>query len=323
MNDTPVLRPLGRSALRVSPLAFGGNVFGWTADETTSFALLDAFVEAGFNFIDTADAYSRFVPGNVGGESETILGRWFAARGPAMRARVVLATKVGLEMGPGDIGLSAQYIRRAVDRSLQRLQTDYIDLYQAHRDDPSVPLEETAVAFDALVKAGKVRVLGASNFSADRLAAALEVSAKFDLARYESLQPHYNLVVRSEFESQLAALCAREQIGVIPYFALASGFLTGKYRSAEDVGKSVRGARMAALLDARGLRILAALDAIAANHETTQACVAIAWLLARGVTAPIASATSVAQLQQILPGATLSLSQEEVAALNAASATPA
>jgi aryl-alcohol dehydrogenase-like predicted oxidoreductase len=323
MNDTPVLRPLGRSALRVSPLAFGGNVFGWTADETTSFALLDAFVEAGFNFIDTADAYSRFVPGNVGGESETILGRWFAARGPAMRARVVLATKVGLEMGPGDIGLSAQYIRRAVDRSLQRLQTDYIDLYQAHRDDPSVPLEETAVAFDALVKAGKVRVLGASNFSADRLAAALEVSAKLGLARYESLQPHYNLVVRSEFESQLAALCAREQIGVIPYFALASGFLTGKYRSAEDVGKSVRGARMAALLDARGLRILAALDAIAANHETTQACVAIAWLLARGVTAPIASATSVAQLQQILPGATLSLSQEEVAALNAASATPA
>jgi aryl-alcohol dehydrogenase-like predicted oxidoreductase len=323
MNDTPVLRPLGRSALRVSPLAFGGNVFGWTADETTSFALLDAFVEAGFNFIDTADAYSRFVPGNVGGESETILGRWFAARGPAMRARVVLATKVGLEMGPGDIGLSAQYIRRAVDRSLQRLQTDYIDLYQAHRDDPSVPLEETAAAFDALVKAGKVRVLGASNFSADRLAAALEVSAKLGLARYESLQPHYNLVVRSEFESQLAALCAREQIGVIPYFALASGFLTGKYRSAEDVGKSVRGARMAALLDARGLRILAALDAIAANHETTQACVAIAWLLARGVTAPIASATSVAQLQQILPGATLSLSQEEVAALNAASATPA
>ena len=323
MNDTPVLRPLGRSALRVSPLAFGGNVFGWTADETTSFALLDAFVEAGFNFIDTADAYSRFVPGNVGGESETILGRWFAARGPAMRARVVLATKVGLEMGPGEIGLSAQYIRRAVDRSLQRLQTDYIDLYQAHRDDPSVPLEETAVAFDALVKAGKVRVLGASNFSADRLAAALEVSAKLGLARYESLQPHYNLVVRSEFESQLAALCAREQIGVIPYFALASGFLTGKYRSAEDVGKSVRGARMAALLDARGLRILAALDAIAANHETTQACVAIAWLLARGVTAPIASATSVAQLQQILPGATLSLSQEEVAALNAASATPA
>lgn len=323
MNDTPVLRPLGRSALRVSPLAFGGNVFGWTADETTSFALLDAFVEAGFNFIDTADAYSRFVPGNVGGESETILGRWFAARGPAMRARVVLATKVGLEMGPGDIGLSAQYIRRAVDRSLQRLQTDYIDLYQAHRDDPSVPLEETAAAFDALVKAGKVRVLGASNFSADRLAAALEVSAKLGLARYESLQPHYNLVVRSEFESQLAALCAREQIGVIPYFALASGFLTGKYRSAEDVGKSVRGARMAALLDARGLRILAALDAIAANHETTQACVAIAWLLARGVTAPIASATSVAQLQQILPGATLSLSQEEVAALNASSATPA
>ena len=316
-------RPLGRSGLSTAPLIFGGNVFGWTADETTSFALLDAFVEAGFNFIDTADAYSRFVPGNVGGESETILGRWFAARGPAMRARVVLATKVGLEMGPGDIGLSAQYIRRAVDRSLQRLQTDYIDLYQAHRDDPSVPLEETAAAFDALVKAGKVRVLGASNFSADRLAAALEVSAKLGLARYESLQPHYNLVVRSEFESQLAALCAREQIGVIPYFALASGFLTGKYRSAEDVGKSVRGARMAALLDARGLRILAALDAIAANHETTQACVAIAWLLARGVTAPIASATSVAQLQQILPGATLSLSQEEVAALNASSATPA
>lgn len=313
------LRPIGRSTLRVAPFAFGGNVFGWTADERTSFELLDAFVAAGFNFIDTADAYSRFIPGNVGGESETILGRWFAARGPAMRARIVLATKVGLEMGPGESGLSRAYIHRAVDRSLQRLRTDYIDLYQAHRDDPDTPLEETALAFDELVRAGKVRVLGASNFTAPRLQAALEVSAQLGLARYECLQPHYNLVQRSDFESNLAPLCAREQIGVIPYFSLASGFLTGKYRNAEDLGKSPRGARMGALLDARGLRILAALDAVAAAHSTTPACVALAWLLAHGVTAPIASATSVRQLKEILPGATLELAAEEVAALDAAS----
>lgn len=319
MNHMTELRQIGRSTLRVAPLAFGGNVFGWTADERTSFELLDAFVDAGFNFIDTADAYTRFVPGNVGGESETMLGKWFAARGPAMRARIVLATKVGLEMGPGEIGLSRAYIHRAVDRSLQRLQTDYIDLYQAHRDDPDTPLEETAEAFDALVRAGKVRVLGASNFTAPRLEAALATSAKLGLARYECLQPHYNLLQRADFESTLAPFCSREELGVIPYFALASGFLTGKYRSAADVGKSPRGARMAALLDARGLRILAALDATAAAHATTPACVAIAWLLARGVTAPIASATSVQQLREILPGATLSLAREEVAALDAAS----
>lgn len=316
---TLAARPIGRSTLRVAPFAFGGNVFGWTADERTSFELLDAFVEAGFNFVDTADAYSRFIPGNVGGESETIIGNWFAARGPAMRARIVLATKVGLEMGPGESGLSRAYIHRAVDRSLQRLRTDYIDLYQAHRDDPDTPLEETARAFDDLVRAGKVRVLGASNFTAPRLEAALAISARLGLARYECLQPHYNLVQREGFEATLAPLCAREEIGVIPYFALASGFLTGKYRSAADLGKSPRGARMGALLDARGLRILDALDAVAQAHATTPACVAIAWLLARGVTAPIASATNVAQLREILSGAALELAPAEVAALNRAS----
>ena len=317
---TPASRPIGRSTLRVAPFAFGGNVFGWTADERTSFELLDTFVDAGFNFIDTADAYSRFIPGNVGGESETIIGNWFAARGPAMRARIVLATKVGLEMGPGDSGLSRAYIHRAVDRSLQRLRTDYIDLYQAHRDDPDTPLEETARAFDDLVRAGKVRVLGASNFTASRLEAALATSARNGLARYECLQPHYNLVQRNEFETVLAPLCAREALGVIPYFALASGFLTGKYRTTADLGKSPRGARMGAMLDARGLRILAALDLVSRTHATTPACVAIAWLIARGVTAPIASATNVTQLREILSGATLELTTEEVAALNHASA---
>ena len=317
---TLATRPIGRSTLRVAPFAFGGNVFGWTADERTSFKLLDAFVDAGFNFIDTADAYSRFIPGNVGGESETIIGNWFAARGPAMRARIVLATKVGLEMGPGDSGLSRAYIHRAVDRSLQRLRTDYIDLYQAHRDDPDTPLEETARAFDDLVRAGKVRVLGASNFTAPRLEAALEISTRNGLARYECLQPHYNLVQREDFETTLAPLCARETLGVIPYFALASGFLTGKYRSTADLGKSPRGARMGAMLDARGLRILAALDLVSRAHGTTPACVAIAWLIARGVTAPIASATNVEQLREILSGATLDLTSEEVAALNRASA---
>ncbi len=312
-------RRLGRSSLEVAPLAFGGNVFGWTADATRSFDLLDEFVAAGFNLIDTADAYSRWVPGHVGGESETIIGQWLAARGPGMRKRVVIASKVGVEMGPGEAGLSRAYILRAVERSLRRLQTDYIDLYQAHRDDPATPLEETLRTFDELVRSGKVRVIGASNYSAPRLEAALRISADAGLARYETLQPHYNLYDRAAFEQELAALCRREEIGVIPYYALASGFLTGKYRSAADAGKSPRGARAQSMLDARGLRILAALDAAAAASAATPAQVALAWLLERGVAAPIASATSVPQLQELLGFARISLDRDMMDALDAAS----
>jgi len=317
----PARRPLGQSALEIAPLAFGGNVLGWTADEPRSFALLDAFVEAGFNLIDTADAYVRFIPGHQGGESESMIGRWLASRGPAMRARVLIATKVGLEMGPGESGLSAAYIRRAVDRSLQRLHTDYIDLYQAHRDDPNTPLEETAEAFDQLVKAGKVRAIGASNFSASRLAAALHTSDRLGLTRYCSLQPLYNLMQRTDYEGELAALCQRERVGVISHSALAGGFLTGKYRSAADLGKSVRGARMGAWLDAQGLRLLEVLDELAATYNATPAAIAIAWVLARGVTAPIASATDVSQLQTLLQGASLTLSGEQLAALDQARST--
>jgi aryl-alcohol dehydrogenase-like predicted oxidoreductase len=313
-------RRLGRSTLQVAPLAFGGNVFGWTADAARSFELLDAFVAAGFNLIDTADAYSRWVPGHQGGESETIIGDWLAARGPSMRARVVIATKCGVEMGPGEQGLSRAYILRAVDRSLKRLRTDYIDLYQAHRDDPATPLEETLGAFDELVRAGKVRAIGASNYSAERLEEALRVSSSAGFARYESLQPHYNLYDRAGFETGLAQLCRREQVGVIPYFALASGFLTGKYRSEADAGQSPRGARAKAMLDARGLRILAALDQVAAATASTPAQVALAWLLARGVTAPIASATTLPQLSELLGMTRLELDASMIASLDAASA---
>lgn len=313
-------RRLGRSTLQVAPLAFGGNVLGWTADAARSFELLDAFVAAGFNLIDTADAYSRWVPGHQGGESETIIGDWLAARGPSMRARVVIATKCGVEMGPGEQGLSRAYILRAVDRSLKRLRTDYIDLYQAHRDDPATPLEETLGAFDELVRAGKVRAIGASNYSAERLEEALRVSSSAGFARYESLQPHYNLYDRAGFETGLAQLCRREQVGVIPYFALASGFLTGKYRSEADAGQSPRGARAKAMLDARGLRILAALDQVAAATASTPAQVALAWLLARGVTAPIASATTLPQLSELLGMTRLELDASMIASLDAASA---
>ena len=316
----PPRRRLGRSALEIAPIAFGGNVFGWTSDEAMSFRTLDSFVDAGFNLVDTADAYSRWVPGHTGGESEQIIGRWLAARGPAMRERVIIATKVGLEMGPGASGLSRGYILRAVNRSLQRLQTDYIDLYQAHRDDPSTPLEETAEAFDSLIRAGKVRVLGASNFSAARLAEALATSRRLGVARYESLQPHYNLLQRQEFEPELAPLCSAEGLGVIPYFALAAGFLTGKYRQPADFSRSPRGARMGEMLNARGRRILAALDDAAQRYHATPAQIAIAWLLARGVTAPIASATSLGQLQELLGAARLSLDSGCVEQLNQASA---
>ena len=313
-------RTLGRSGIEVSPLAFGGNVLGWTADESRSFELLDAFVGAGFDFIDTADMYSRWVPGHRGGESETVLGNWMRLRGN--RDRVVIATKAGMEMGPDAKGLSRAHLMRSVEDSLRRLQTDHIDLYQAHVDDADTPMEETLAAYDAMIRAGKVRAIGASNFKADRLEAALAVSAARGLPAYVSLQPHYNLLERNGYEDTLEAVCLRHGLAVVPYFPLASGFLTGKYRSEADLGKSPRGAWIGKYLDARGHRVLAALDEVAAAHNTTPGAVALAWLLARpSITAPIASATSVEQLHQILQGASLRLDPAEVARLNEASAT--
>lgn len=309
------LRPLGRSALTVSPLCFGGNVFGWTADERTSFSLLDAWLAAGFNFVDTADVYSRWVPGHKGGESEGVIGRWLKQGG--RRDRVVIATKCGM-----DKGLSAIAIRAAVEASLRRLQVDVIDLYQAHKDDPETPLEETLEAFARLVEAGKVRAIGASNYSAARLAEALETSARLGLPRFETLQPAYNLYDRAEFEQDLQALCVREEIGVINYYALAAGFLTGKYRGPEDAGKSPRGGGvLKKYVNPRGMRILAALDEAARRTGSTPAEVAIAWVMARpGVTSPIASATSLRQLDQLVAAARLKLDDETMRALDAASA---
>jgi aryl-alcohol dehydrogenase-like predicted oxidoreductase len=314
------LRALGRSGLQVSPLCFGGNVFGWTVDEATSFALLDAWVEAGFNFIDTADVYSRWVPGHAGGESEAVIGRWLKRSGK--RERIVLATKVGKDMGDGKVGLRPEYIRQAVDASLRRLQTDYIDLYQSHDDDQSVPLSETLEAFADLIKAGKVRAIGASNYTAPRLAEALETSQYLGLPRYESLQPLYNLYDRAVFEAELQPLCLEHGVGVINFYALAAGFLTGKYRTEADVGKSARGPNtVGRYLNPRGLRILAELDEIAARYQATPGQVAIAWQMAQpGITAPIASATSLGQLQELIAAAGLQLDADAIEALNQASA---
>ena len=304
-------RRLGRSDLMVSPLCLGGNVFGWTADEATSFKVLDAYVDAGLNFIDTADVYSTWVPGHKGGESETIIGKWMKARGD--RDKLVIATKVGSEMGPDQKGLSKAYIRSAVEASLRRLQTDYIDLYQSHRDDPDTPQQETLAAYQDLIRDGKVRAIGASNFTAARLTEALDISAQHGLPRYESLQPKYNLSDRAEYEAELEPLCRREEIGVIPYYGLASGFLTGKYRSEADFGKSVRGGRMAAYLDDRGRRILAALDEVSARRNGTPAQIALAWLMARpGLTAPIASATSVEQIQDLVQATKVQLTDDDI-----------
>lgn len=313
-------RRLGNSGLLVGPLAFGGNVFGWTADEPTSFRLLDAFVASGLDLIDTADVYARWAPGNQGGESETIIGRWLRQR-PGSRAKVVIATKVGMEMGPGEKGLSRNYILRAADASLRRLGTDYIDLYQAHTDDESTPLEESLAAFGELMKQGKVRAIGASNYTAARLAEALRVSREQGLPRYESLQPLYNLCDRAPFEEELEPLCAREQVGVISYFSLARGFLTGKYRSEEDLSKSVRGRGVKDYLNERGFRILAALDDVAARRRSTPARVALAWLIARpSVTAPIASATSREQLDDLVEATRLQLDRASIEELDQASA---
>jgi aryl-alcohol dehydrogenase-like predicted oxidoreductase len=309
--------PLGRSGIDVAPFALGGNVFGWTADEARSFAVLDAFVDAGFSLIDTADVYSIWIDGHTGGESERTIGRWLAQRG--RRDDVVIATKVGMEMGPDKKGLSRDYIFEAVDASLARLQTDYIDLYQAHADDKNTPLEETLGAFADLVEAGKVRAIGASNYSAERLAAALEVSEANGWPRYETLQPWYNLYDRIAFEGELADLCRREQLGVIPYFGLASGFLTGKYRSEKDLTGSPRAYRVKDMLTERGLRILAALDEVAAEYSATPAQIALAWQRAHDITAPIASATSVKQLEELLPFVAIDLDADAVARLDVAS----
>lgn len=312
-------RKLGNSGLEVSPLAFGGNVFGWTVDESQSFKLLDAFVDSGFNFIDTADVYCKWVPGKQGGESETILGKWLRRDGN--RKKVILATKVGLEMGPDKKGLSKAYILRAVEDSLRRLQTDYIDLYQAHRDDPDTSLEETLETFALLVKQGKARVIGASNYGAERLLEALEVSQKRGYPSYQSLQPWYNLYDRAEYEAKLEPLCREKGLGVISYFSLASGFLTGKYRSDKDLSKSLRGPRsIGKYLNERGFRILDALERVAKERGATPTTVSLAWLMARpGITAPIASATSVEQLHELIHAPDLKLNQAEIELLNQAS----
>ena len=310
-------RRLGNSNLQVGPWALGGNVFGWTADEATSFKLLDAFVDAGLNLIDTADVYSKWIPGHQGGESEAIIGNWLSKRGG--RDKVLIATKLGVEMGPGEGGLSRAYMERGVERSLARLKTDYIDLYQAHRDDAETPMEETLSSFGELIKAGKVRAIGASNFKANRLAEALRISSAKGLPRYESLQPWYNLYDRADFEGELQELCRRENIGVIPYFALASGFLSGKYRSEKDLEGKARSYRVKEMMNERGFRILKALDTVAAEFQATPAQVSLAWLVAHGVTAPIASATNLEQFQDLLAATRLELSAEAVRLLDLAS----
>jgi aryl-alcohol dehydrogenase-like predicted oxidoreductase len=312
------MRKLGNSELEVSPLVFGGNVFGWTVDEPTSFRLLDAFVAAGFNFIDTADVYSKWAPGNKGGESESILGNWLKHSGK--RRQVVIATKVGMEMGPGLKGLSKAYILRAVEASLERLQTDYIDLYQSHADDPDTPLIETLEAYAHLVKQGKVRAIGASNYGLERLREALQFSKQFGFPSYQSLQPNYNLYDRAEYETKLEPFCLDNGLGVIPYFSLASGFLTGKYRSEADLAASKRGQFVKKYLDDRGFRILRALDEVAREIHSTPAKISLAWLLARpSITAPIASATSLEQLNDLIAATELELDQASIERLNQAS----
>ena len=289
-------RKLGNTGFEVAPIAFGGNVFGWTADEAMSFRLLDAFVAAGFNLIDTADSYSRWVTGHQGGESETVIGRWIARRGH--HHDVIIATKVGSDMGHGHKLLRKDYILKAVEASLSRLRVDCIDLYQSHWDDENTPFEEVLSAYDQLIRQGKVKAIGASNLSAARLAQSLEISNATRLPLYATLQPHYNLYERAAFEGELQALCIRENLGVITYFSLAAGFLTGKYRSEADFSKSARGPGMKKFMNPRGMKILAALDDVAKRYNATPAQISLAWLMARpGVTAPIASATNLDQLR--------------------------
>jgi aryl-alcohol dehydrogenase-like predicted oxidoreductase len=311
-------RRLGQSSLEVPPITFGCNVFGWTADEETSFALLDAWLDAGFNFLDTADVYSRWHPGNTGGDSELIIGKWLKARGN--RDKIVLATKLGIEMAPGKKGLSRAYMQTAVEDSLRRLQTDYIDLYQSHRDDPDTQIEETLSAYGDLVKQGKVREIGASNFSAARLAESLKISTEKGLPRYQSLQPLYSLVERAEFEGPLEDLCLAETVGVIGYYSLASGFLTGKYRSRADMEGRTRGPRVEKYLNDYGFGVIAALDEVAKRYEAKPGQIALAWLIARpSVTAPIASATNLEQLAELVEAAEIELDEDSIAKIDAAS----
>jgi aryl-alcohol dehydrogenase-like predicted oxidoreductase len=311
-------RPLGGTGIAISPLVFGGNVFGWTADKQTSFDILDRFTGAGFETVDTADVYSYWKPGNVGGESESILGEWMHARG--CRDRIILITKVGMPMAPDRKGLSAAWIERAVEDSLRRLQTGYIDVYLSHKYDPDAPHEETLAAYQKLIAAGKVRAIGASNFDATQLRTALDTAGARGLPRYEVLQPEYNLYDRKSYDGALRELSMAEGLGVITYFSLAKGFLSGKYRSEADLGQSPRGGGVKGYLNERGFRILRALDDVAARHGAKPAEVALAWLMARpGVTAPIASATSLGQLDSLIQAASLALAAEDMAALEDAS----
>ena len=310
-------RKLGNSGLEISPLVFGGNVFGWTLDEAGSFKLLSAFVAAGFNAVDTADVYSKWVPGHTGGESETIIGNWM--KRSQNRDKVIIATKVGMEMGPGKKGLSKSHILRSAEDSLRRLQTDYIDLYQSHADDAETPFEETFGAYAELIQQGKVRAIGASNYKADRLAAALAVSKQSGLPRYESLQPNYNLYDRADYEAALEPLCQKEGLGVINYFPLAGGFLTGKYRSEADLAGSARGQFVKKHLNERGFKILQTLDQVAQKFNATPARVSLAWLLARpSITAPIVSATTLEQLKDLVASVELKLDQASIQVLNQA-----
>jgi aryl-alcohol dehydrogenase-like predicted oxidoreductase len=312
-------RKLGKSGLTIVPLMFGGNVFGWTVDEAMSMKLLDGFVGAGLDAIDTADVYSKWAPGNKGGESETIIGKWLKARGK--RDKIMLATKVGNEMPGIGKGLRKSYILARVEDSLKRLQTDYIDLYQSHIDDAESPLDETLAAYQQLIQQGKVRAIGASNYTAPRLAAALKASAAGKLPRYESLQPHYNMYERAGYEAELEPLCLKESVGVIPYYSLASGFLTGKYRSEADLSKSARGGGVKKYLNDKGMRILKALDEVSAGARSKPGIVALAWLIARpSITAPIASATNMAQLEDLVAATQLKLDAAAIKKLDTASA---
>ena len=309
------MRDLGRSGLKTAPLVLGGNVFGWTADQPTSFAILDAFTDAGFNAVDTANVYSRWIPGHKGGESETVIGEWLA-QGGGRREKTLLITKVGMDMGEGGKGLKADYIVQACEASLKRLKTDHIDLYLSHAPDPDTPIEETLEGHYQLVKAGKVRACGGSNYDGPGLEAAVRAAGD-GKARYEVLQPHYNLLVRDKYEGAREDVCVREGLGVIPYFALASGFLTGKYRTGADLKKSPRGMQMKELLTGRGPALLSAMDKVAARHDATLAQVALAWLMHKpSVTAPIASATSVNQLKDIMQAASLKLTAEDMTRLD-------
>jgi aryl-alcohol dehydrogenase-like predicted oxidoreductase len=312
-------RALGTSTLQVVPLMLGGNVFGWTVDAPTSFSILDAFVDRGFNFIDTADVYSRWLPGNHGGESETILGQWFKKSGK--RDKVVLATKVGMDMGDGKQGLSKKYILEAVEASLKRLQTDHIELYQSHKDDEATPLQETLEAYQQLIQQGKVRLIGASNYKGDRLTQAIELARKHNLPVYQTLQPEYNLYDRQTYEQDLTPVAKKFNLGVIPYFSLASGFLTGKYKTLADTKGKNRGSRVEKYFDERGEKILKALAEVAQDSHAKQASVALAWLLAQPtITAPIASATSTDQLESLFAAVDLKLDATALDKLNQASA---